>query len=72
MPQVCVCALVHAPLGSTSGTAAPLGFASFDDAVLNRTHSLLADKVIRYVKDNTLRSAIEQAMSETHKETVTE
>jgi hypothetical protein len=65
VPQVCVCALVHAAIGSSSGTAAPLGFASFDGAVLDRAHSLLADRVIRYVKDNALRSEIERAMFET-------
>jgi hypothetical protein len=64
MPQVCVYALVHAPIGLQSGIAAPLGFASFDKAILKRTHSLLLDGVIRYMKDVTLRSRIERAMSE--------
>jgi hypothetical protein len=68
IPHVCVCALVHAAVGSASGTAAPLGFASFDSVVLDRAHSLLADRVIRYVKDETLRSGIERAMFETAEE----
>lgn len=72
LPNVCVCALVHAPVGSASGTAAPLGFASFDGAVVDRTQALLADRVIRYVKDDALRSIIEQAMFETAEEQVAE
>jgi hypothetical protein len=60
IPNVAACVLVHAPIGSTSGVAAPLGFASFDPAVLDRVQSFILDSTIRYVADDMLRSEIEQ------------
>ena len=46
------------------------GACSFDGAVLERTHSLLADQVIKYVKDDALRSIIVRAMFETAEEPI--
>jgi hypothetical protein len=62
LPNVCACALVHAPIGASNGTAAPVGFASFDSAVLARTHSLLQNCVLRHVQDEFLRSTLEHEL----------
>jgi hypothetical protein len=62
IPNVTACVMVHAPIGSNSGVAAPLGFASFDPVVLDRVQSLILDTTIRYVQDQKLRSEIEQAI----------
>jgi len=62
IPNVCACALVHAPIGAPEGMAAPLGFASFDADVLARTHALLEDTVLRYMANEALRSRMEKAL----------
>jgi hypothetical protein len=43
--------------------AAWLGFASFDPAILDRVQSFVLDTTIRYVRDEKLRSEIEQAIA---------
>jgi len=62
IPHVTACVMAHAPIGSSSGVAAPLGFASFDPGVLDRVQSLILDTTIRYVQDQRLRSEIEQGI----------
>ncbi|WP_434725291.1 hypothetical protein [Mesorhizobium sp. RIZ17] len=63
LPGVAFAALVHAPIGTQTGTAAPLGFASFDPVVLDRAHSFVIDRVLRYVGNDVLRSDVERAMA---------
>jgi hypothetical protein len=64
VPHISVCAIVHAPIGSVSGTAAPLGFASFDRSVVRRAHALLSERIINHMKDDAVRSSIEGAIAE--------
>jgi hypothetical protein len=62
--HIAVCAIVHAPIGSVSGTAAALGFASFDRFVVHRAQVLLGERVINQMKDHALRASIERATEE--------
>lgn len=64
VPRVAVLALSHAPLGATVGLPAPVGFISFDSAVLKRCENLLVDKVFRYIDRDHLRTKLEQALAE--------
>jgi hypothetical protein len=52
IPQVIVAAVVHAPIGAISGQAVPLGLASFDQEVIGRAQSLIADRMHKFVKDD--------------------
>ena len=45
LPGAFAAALVHAPISAQSGHPVPIGFASFDPAVVNRTTSLLREHV---------------------------
>ena len=63
VPRVAVLALSHAPLGATVGLPAPVGFVSFDAAVLKRCENLLVDKVFRYIDRDHLRTKLEKAVA---------
>lgn len=62
IPNIAACVLVHAPIGVSTGLAAPLGLASFDPDVLARLQSFLADSAVRYVADQRLRSVLERGL----------
>jgi len=60
VPGVAAVALVHAPLGAASlGTPVPLGFATFDPAVLKRIGDMMVEGVCRFLPDGKQRKAIE-------------
>jgi hypothetical protein len=63
VPNVAAAVLVHAPIGSSNGLAAPLGFASFDPAVLQRVQSFVVDSAIRYVADLSRRERLERGLA---------
>lgn len=63
VPHVAMCALVHAPIGLSSGIPAPLGFASFDPDVLNRVHTLILDTTVRFVVDERFRLELENGLA---------
>lgn len=48
VPYVAVVAVVHAPIGATTGYPVPLGFASFDGGVLERVRVYVMDRIDRY------------------------
>lgn len=45
VPQTMMAAVVHAPIGSSTGYPAPVGFASFDEAVVGRAERLVLDRI---------------------------
>jgi hypothetical protein len=55
--------LVHAPIGAVMGLAAPLGFASFDPAIVGRVQALIVNTTARHVGDESLRTEIEQGLA---------
>jgi hypothetical protein len=63
VPQVTVAALVHAPIGSPRGFGVPLGFVSFDAAVLERAEQYVLDHFSAYVADDGLYRDITAALS---------
>jgi hypothetical protein len=63
VPKIAACVLVHAPIGCASGIAAPLGFASFDQEVLDRVQELLFETAIRNIENEQLREEIERGFS---------
>lgn len=52
IPDCTIVAIVHAPIGASSGHAVPLGFASFDKDVVARAQALVADRLGRFVQDD--------------------
>lgn len=58
VPQIAVAALVHAPIGASSGYAVPLGWASFDEGVVARTQDLIANKLTRFLHEGDLLDQI--------------
>lgn len=48
IPGVAVAALVHAPIGASTGYPVPLGLASFDPDVVKRAEESLADRIDRF------------------------
>jgi hypothetical protein len=52
VPNVAAVAMVHAPIGSTPGSNVPLGFATFDDAVLGRIREQIEMCIARFVQDS--------------------
>lgn len=48
IPQIMVAAVVHAPIGSPNGYAAPLGMASFDRVVVERAQQLIGERLDRF------------------------
>lgn len=65
IPGVLVAASVHAPIGSKTGLAVPLGFISFDPRVVERTSEYLEQSLHRYVKDDTLDRRIREDLART-------
>jgi hypothetical protein len=63
IPNVAACASVHAPIGSASGLAAPLGFASFDPEILKRVQALILDTAVRLVGDEPFRLRLEDGLA---------
>src|SRR5262249_39161507 len=49
-----VAVVVHAPVGSISGQAVGLGFASFDEVVVARAQRFVAGSLGRFIQDQTL------------------
>ncbi|MCP3404065.1 hypothetical protein [Bradyrhizobium sp. CCGB01] len=62
-PRVAVAALVHAPIGATSGQAVPLGWATFDEQVVARAQTYVADRLGRFVQDDVLYDRYTDALS---------
>jgi hypothetical protein len=65
VPNISVAVLVHAPIGASAGLAAPLGFASFDPAVITRVQALVVDTTARHISDASTRAKFEAALAAT-------
>jgi len=63
VPHVAAAVLVHAPIGAPRGYPVPLGFVSFDEAVLQRIEEYLLDKVGPYFADESLYREVASALS---------
>jgi hypothetical protein len=63
VPQTAVAAIVHAPIESQRGFALPLGFVSFDAAVLRRAEQCVLDNLNAYVADDSLYREVAAALS---------
>lgn len=63
VPQVAVAVLVHAPIESPRGYAVPLGFVSFDEAVLQRAQQYMLDNIGAYLTDEKLYREVAAALS---------
>jgi hypothetical protein len=48
VPSVMMAAIVHAPLGSSTGNPVPLGLVSFDPLVIDRTNTYFLERYERY------------------------
>jgi hypothetical protein len=68
VPNIAVAVLVHAPIGAVTGLPAPLGFASFDSAVVARVQGLVVNTTARRVGDGSLRTEIEEGLVQLHQE----
>ncbi len=44
IPRVLTAVLVHAPIGTLNGTAVPVGIISFDERVMSRVHTVVAEQ----------------------------
>lgn len=64
VPNIAVCVVVHAPIGCTSGVAAPLGFASFDADIQRRVQEFILETTVRHVDNEKVRVELEQALAE--------
>lgn len=62
VPHIAVAALVHAPIGASSGYAVPLGWASFNDAIVARTQAFAADRLWRFVRDRDAHDRLVKAL----------
>lgn len=63
VPKLAVAALVHAPIESPRGYAVPLGFVSFDEAVLRRAEQYMLDNLNPFVVDDNLYREVASALS---------
>lgn len=63
VPRVAVAAVVHAPIGTTTGQPVALGLASFDEQVLARAQSFIADRLGRFVHDDARYKEYADALS---------
>lgn len=63
IPGVAVAALVSAPIGAPRGTPVPLGFASFDEAVLRRAESRLLGLLGAYSFAEDMLRAVDASLS---------
>jgi hypothetical protein len=63
VPHVGVAVLVHAPIGEPRGYPVPLGFVSFDETVLRRTHEYLLERIDAHLADESLYRRVASALS---------
>jgi hypothetical protein len=63
VPHVGVAVLVHAPIGEARGYPVPLGFVSFDEPVLRRTHEYLLERIDAHFSDESLYQKVAFALS---------
>lgn len=63
VPRVAVAAVVHAPIGATTGLAVALGLASFDEQVVTRAQNFVADRIGRFIQDGTRYDRYVSALS---------
>lgn len=63
VPHVTVAAIVHAPIESPRGFGVPLGFVSFDAAVLERAEQYVLDYLSAYVADDNLYREVAAVLS---------
>ncbi|MCW2189469.1 hypothetical protein AB7M45_002239 [Bradyrhizobium elkanii] len=63
VPRTAIAAIVHAPIGSASGQAVPLGFASFDQDVIARVQSFASDRINKFVQSDEQRDQLAKALS---------
>jgi hypothetical protein len=63
VPHVGVAVLVHAPIGAPRGYPVPLGFVSFDQSILRRTHEYLQERIGAHFADESLRRKVASALS---------
>lgn len=61
-PNIAVSALVHAPIGAPTGHAVPLGWASFDERVVERTQVFVADRLRQHVLEQNLYDRLVQTL----------
>ena len=62
IPNVAAAAVVHAPIGATSGYAVPLGWASFENSVVARTQAFVRDRIRQFVRNEDLQKRFEEAL----------
>ncbi|MFO1036187.1 MAG: hypothetical protein U1E45_05015 [Geminicoccaceae bacterium] len=62
VPRIAVAALVHAPIGASSGYAVPLGWASFDESIVARTQAFAADRLWPFVRDRDRHTQLVEAL----------
>jgi len=63
VPEVAVAAMVHAPIEAPRGFAVPLGFVSFEAAVVRRAEQYMLDNVSAYVTDDGLYRELAAALT---------
>jgi hypothetical protein len=63
VPHIAAAAIVHAPIASSRGFAVPLGFVSFDPAVVRRVEQCILVNLSAYVVDNSLYLELNAALS---------
>jgi hypothetical protein len=63
VPHVAVAVLVHAPIGAPRGYPVPLGFVSFDESILRRTHEYLRDRIGAHFADESPHRKVASALS---------
>ena len=63
VPHVGVAVLVHAPIGVPRGYPVPLGFVSFDETVLRRTHEYLLERIGGHFADEGHYRRVASALS---------
>lgn len=67
IPNIAVAALVHAPIGASSGYAVPLGWASFDENVVARTQKFAVDRLLPFLRDRDLYDRLVDALQSKQK-----
>ena len=63
VPHAAVAVLVHAPIGEPRGYPVPLGFVSFDESILRRTHEYLLERIGAHFADESLHRKVASALS---------
>ena len=62
LPGVMTAICVHAPIGSNNGLPVPLGLASFDPAVVDRTERYLEGRLRPFLKDPVIDALAARAL----------